>query len=61
MPDSYTVTVRYNSPNGDSTYTEKYVLDSALSRSAPYAQEFKLHDLVAEVKNLRENLEAETR
>ncbi len=54
LPDSYTVTVQYNNRNGDALSPEKYVLDSALSRSAPYAQEYKLHDLVAEVIRLRE-------
>ncbi len=54
MPDSYTVTVQYKNRQGDPLPPEEYVLDSALSRSAPYAQEFKMHDLVKEVSKLRE-------
>ncbi len=54
MPDSYTVTVRYKNRDGDALPPEEYVLDSAMSRSAPYAQEFKMHDLVKEVGKLRE-------
>jgi hypothetical protein len=54
LPDSYTVRVQYANRNGDALPPEEYVLDSALSRSAPYAQELKLHDLVKEVINLRE-------
>lgn len=56
LPDSYTVTVHYNDRNGDALDPETYVLDCALSRSAPYAQEYKLHDLVTEVIKLREGL-----
>lgn len=57
LPDSYNVTVHYTNRNGEALHPEKYVLDSALSRSAPYAQEYKLHDLVSEVIRLRETCE----
>jgi hypothetical protein len=55
LPDSYTVTVHYKNRNGEDLPPEEYVLDSALSRSAPYAEEHNLHDLVNEVKGLREH------
>jgi hypothetical protein len=58
LPDSYTVRVKYANRNGDALSPEEYVLDSALSRSAPYAQELRLHDLVKEVINLRETFQA---
>jgi hypothetical protein len=58
LPDSYTVTVRYKDRNGVELPADEYVLDSSLSRSAPYAQEFKLHDLVKEVASLRKSFEA---
>jgi hypothetical protein len=58
LPDSYNVTVQYNNRNGIAISPEKYVLDSGLSRSAPYAQEYKLHDLVTEIIRLRETSEA---
>jgi hypothetical protein len=58
LPDSYVVTVSYNSRNGKPLPPEEYVLDSALSRGAPYAQEFKVHDLVTEVAKLRETLQS---
>jgi hypothetical protein len=57
MPDSYIVKVQYKNRNGDALPPEDYVLDSALSRSAPYAQEFKLHDLVREITKLRETFQ----
>jgi len=57
MPDSYTVKVQYKNRDGDALPPEEYVLDSALSLSAPYAQEFKLHDLVKEVGKFRETFQ----
>lgn len=57
LPDSYTVTVKYNNRNGDALPPEEYVLDSALSRSAPYAAEFKVHNLVEEMVKLRETFQ----
>lgn len=58
LPDSYAVTVQYKNRNGDALPAEEYILDSALSRGAPYAQEYNLHDLVNEMKELRKELQA---
>jgi hypothetical protein len=59
LPDSYTVTVQYKNRNGEALAPEEYVLDSALSRSAPYAQGYNLHNLVDEVRKFREEFEAQ--
>jgi hypothetical protein len=57
LPDSYTVTVEYKNRIGNSLPAEEYVLDCALSRGAPYAQEYNMHSLVEEVAKLRKELQ----
>jgi hypothetical protein len=60
LPDSYTVTVRYDNATGGALPPEEYVLDSGLSRSAPFVQELTVNDLVNEVVKLRKTFEAWT-
>lgn len=57
LPDSYTVTVSFRDRDGKKLEDLSYELDLAMFRSAPYVQEFGIHDVAQELQRIQKTLE----